>query len=138
MDLESNDRVPTGLPSEESTAFNSPVDRLSEKKEDEETVASPVTTPTPGADDFPDGGLVAWCVVVGVSQLNRFFVFENFLMPVRSCSRRVLFSRRKLHSTRLLLDSRLTSDGSLSFGLVNAWGVRASRSLLLVDLTAHL
>ena len=68
MDLESNDRVPTGLPSEESTALNTP----SEKKDDEETVSSPVSPTPPGTGDSTDGGLAAWAVVLGVSQSNRF------------------------------------------------------------------
>jgi hypothetical protein len=76
MDLESNDhRVSTGKASGESTALNTPVDRPSEKKEeeDEETVASPVAAAAP-TDDFPDGGLAAWGVVVGVSQIAPHFV----------------------------------------------------------------
>lgn len=81
MDLESNDRVPTGLPSEESTALNTP----SEKKDDEETVSSPVSPTPPGASHSTDGGLAAWAVLLGVSQSNRFpphRLFEFFSDPV--------------------------------------------------------
>lgn len=80
-DLESNDRVPTGLPSEESTELNTP----SEKKDDEETVSSPVSPTPPGAGHSTDGGLAAWAVVLGVSQSNRFplhCLFEFFPDPV--------------------------------------------------------
>ena len=40
---------------------------LDEKAESDE--ASPVIS-TSDADDYPDGGLAAWCVVVGVSPLS--------------------------------------------------------------------
>ena len=40
---------------------------LEEKTESNE--ASPVISLS-NADDYPDGGLAAWCVVVGVSQLS--------------------------------------------------------------------
>ena len=137
MDSESNDRALTRLTSHESTALNTSEDRPSEKKEDEEeTVASPVA-PAPGPGDFPDGGFAAWCVVVGVSRLNHFpRLFEFFLMPCPVvCRLHALCSRRRLHSTSLVLNTRLTF---LSFGLVNAWGVRAFHTLPLVDVTAHL
>ena len=48
----------------------------SEKKKYEETVTSPVA-PTPGEDDYPDGGFAAWCVVLGVSRFNH-LVFSDF------------------------------------------------------------
>lgn len=61
-----NDRTPT----DESMTLNTVEGRqLEEKTEDEEKVASPVT-PTPDADEYPDGGLAAWCIVVGVSPLT--------------------------------------------------------------------
>ena len=71
---ELSDRASTGLTSDRSTALNIPGDLLSEKKEYEETVASPVA-PTVGEDDYPDGGFTAWCVVLGVSQFNHPLVF---------------------------------------------------------------
>lgn len=95
MGSESNNRVSTGLISDDSTALNTPGVCQSEKEEYEETMASPVA-PTPGEDDYPDGGFTAWCVVLGVSQLNHFLVFSVLLIRVRSCSQRVLFSRRML------------------------------------------
>jgi len=42
-------------------------DQLSEGKEEEEEIGvSPVLT-TPEVDDYPDGGLAAWSIVLGVS-----------------------------------------------------------------------
>jgi len=69
-DLESNERFPTPG---ESTTSNILEDRLSEKKEDEGVVTSPVA-PTPDVGDCTDGGFAAWCVVLGVSQLTSSFV----------------------------------------------------------------
>jgi len=69
-DLESKDQV---LTSGESTTSNVWENRLSEKKEDEGIVASPVD-PTSDVGDYPDGGFAAWCVVLGVSQ----FTFSFF------------------------------------------------------------
>ena len=79
-----SDRVSTGL-SDDSTALNTSGVRPSEKQEYEDTVASPVA-PTPGGDDYHDGGFTAWCVVLGVSQLDHSLVFSNSLMCVRSQS----------------------------------------------------
>jgi len=124
---ELSDRALTGLASDDSITLNISEVRPSEKKEYEETVASQVT-PTPDADDYPDGGVAAWCVVLGVSRLNHSFVFSNFLMRVRSCRLCVPISRRRLHSTSLASNNRLTSERSLRFGLASAWGVRAFRS----------
>jgi len=103
---ELSDRVLAGLTSDRSTVLNTPGVPLSEKKEYEETVASPVA-PTPGEDDYPDGGFTAWCVVLGVSQFNHLLVPSDFLM--RTCSLRVLFSRRRSHSTSLVSNIKLTS-----------------------------
>ena len=97
---ELSDRASTGLTSDRSTALNIPGDLLSEKKEYEETVTSPVA-PTLGEDDYPDGGFTAWCVVLGVSQSND-LVPPNCLTGVWSRRLRVLFSRRRLHSTSLM------------------------------------
>ena len=74
MDPELSDRVLASLTYDRSTALNTPGVPLSEKKEYEETVASPVA-PTVGEDDYPDGGFTAWCVVLGVSQFNHPLVF---------------------------------------------------------------
>ena len=93
--------------------------------------------PTPDADDYPDGGVTAWCVVLGVSKLNHFLVISNFLMGVRSCRLCVLISRRRLHFTSLVSNNWLTSEDSLRFGLANAWGVRGFQFLLLADVAAH-
>jgi len=73
-----------------STALNNPEVQPSEKKEYEETVTSPVAL-TPGEDDYPDGGFTAWCVVLGVSQFNYFFVFSDFF-DARAQSTCALFS----------------------------------------------
>ena len=83
MGSESSDRELTGLTPDGSTALNTSEVQPSEKKECEETVASPVA-PTPGRDDYPDGGFAAWCVVLGVSQFNNSLVFSDSLMRVRS------------------------------------------------------
>ena len=96
--------------------------------------ANPVIS-TSDADDYPDGGLAAWCVVVGVSS----FPFPEFLdfTNVGSCSLRVPSSQRRLHSLSVALNCRLTSDHPRRFGLVNAWGVRAFQILLLVGPKAN-
>ena len=44
-------------------------DRPSGEKEDEKMEASPVV-PASDASDYPDGGLAAWCIVLGVSQFS--------------------------------------------------------------------
>ena len=69
MDLESNGRTLTS----KSMTLDISEDRLSEKKEDE-IETSPVD-PVSDAGDYPDGGLVAWCVVLGVS---RFTISSSF------------------------------------------------------------
>ena len=48
---------------------NSPTDGLPDASEGKEEIvdsASLVAAPLPIVDDFPDGGLTAWLVVVGV------------------------------------------------------------------------
>jgi hypothetical protein len=62
---ESNERRWT---SDGSVTVNVPDDQPSEKEE-EDVEASP-TIPAPAMDDFPDGGLAAWSVVFGVSELT--------------------------------------------------------------------
>jgi len=78
MGPELSDRVLASLTYDRSTALNTPEVPLSEKKEYEETVASPVA-PTLGEDDYPDGGFTAWCVVLGVSQFKHLLVFSDFV-----------------------------------------------------------
>jgi len=136
MGSESGIRASTDLTSDDSTALSTPGSRPLKREEYEETVASPVT-PTPDGDDYPDGGFAAWCVVLGVSQFNHSLVFSIFLIHVRSCSVRVLFSRRRLYSTSSVSNSRLTSEDSLRFGLANSWGVRIFQTLPLGDIAAH-
>jgi len=96
--LELGTRASTGLTSNDPTVLNTLGARLLKREKYEEIVASPVA-PTPGGDDYPDGGFTAWCVVLGVSQFNHSLVFSVFLIRVRSCSVHVLFSRRRLYST---------------------------------------
>ena len=72
--MESNHKVQTF---DSSATLRSSGTRLSEKK-DEEAMASPVS-PAPDADDFPDGGLAAWLVVLGVSSL--IFSVSFFKVP---------------------------------------------------------
>jgi len=69
MGTGSSDRELAGLASDGSTALDTPEVWSPEKEEYEETVVSPVA-PTPGRDDYPDGGFTAWSVVLGVSKLN--------------------------------------------------------------------
>jgi len=104
MDSESSDRELTGPTLDGSTVLNTSEVQPSEKKECEETVVGPVA-PTQGGDDYPDGGVTAWCVVLGVSKLNNPLAFSDLLTRVRSCSLRVLISRRRLHSTSLVSNS---------------------------------
>ena len=61
-DVESNHQVQT---SDESATLHSLESRLPERI-DEKTKAGPVS-PALDTDGFPDGGLVAWLVVLGVS-----------------------------------------------------------------------
>jgi len=136
MGSELSDRALTSLASDDSMTLNTPEVQPSEKKEYEETAASKVAL-TPGVDDYPDGGVTAWCVVLGVSRLNHSLVFSNFLMRVRSCRLCVPISRRMLHSIPLVSNNWLTSEDSLRFGLANSWGVRASQIFLLADVAAH-
>jgi len=137
MGSESSTRASTGLTSDDSTASSTPGVRSPDKEEYEETVASAVA-PTPGGDDYPDGGFTAWCVVLGVSQFNHILVFSVLLIRVRSRSQRVLFLRRRLYSISLVSNNRLTSDDLLRSGPASAWGVRAFQILLLDDVVAHL
>ena len=97
--------------------------------------ANPVISAS-DADDYPDGGLAAWCVVVGVSSFP-FPRLLDFTDEVASCSLRVLSSQRTSHSLSLTLNCRLTSDDPRRFGMVNAWGVRAFQTLLLVSPKAN-
>jgi len=136
MGSELSDRGLAGLTSDGSTTLNAPGVLPSEKRGYEETVASPVAL-TPGGDDCPDGGLAAWCVVLGVSRFNHSLAFSNSLMHVRPCSVRVPFSRRRLHPTSSVSNSRLTSEDSLRFGLASAWGVRAIQILPLVGVATY-
>ena len=113
MGSESDTRTSTGLTSDDPTALNTPAAQPLKREGYQETVASPVA-PTPGRDDYPDGGFAAWCVVLGVSQFNHSFIFSVFLISVRSCSVRVLCSRRRLYSTSSVSSTRLISDSILS------------------------
>jgi hypothetical protein len=53
------------LTSDESMTFG---EGLSEEKEGEIGVNPAI--PTSNVDDYPDGGLAAWCVISGVSRLT--------------------------------------------------------------------
>ncbi|PBK79193.1 hypothetical protein ARMGADRAFT_1040977 [Armillaria gallica] len=59
--------------------------------------------------DFPDGGLRAWLVIVGLYRLGRF---------ARLCAARF---QRELLSTGMIILSELTYQSR--FGFINAWGV---------------
>ena len=63
MDLGPSERTPT---SDGSVTLKFVEDRPSGEKEDVEIEASPVLS-TPDLDDYPDGGLAAWSIVLGVS-----------------------------------------------------------------------
>ena len=64
MDLGASELTPT---SDGSVILKFAEDRpVEEKEEDEETGTSPVLA-TPDVDDYPDGGLAAWSIVLGVS-----------------------------------------------------------------------
>lgn len=66
MGLKLGERVPTYDGSVTLDAVDDQT--LEEKVEDEGIEIGPVL-PTPDGDDYPDGGLAAWCVVLGVSSL---------------------------------------------------------------------
>jgi len=64
MDSRTSELTPTA---DGSTVLKFVQARLSEEKEKgEEIEASPVLT-TSDVDDYPDGGLAAWSIVLGVS-----------------------------------------------------------------------
>ena len=68
LGLDQNER---SLTSDESVTFGG---EPSEEKEGEIGVSSAI--PTFNVDDYPDGGLAAWCVVLGVSQFSISSSFE--------------------------------------------------------------
>jgi len=110
--LESNERV---LTSDESMTLDALESRPSETKEDKEIEVSSVVS-TPGASDidYPDGGLAAWCVVLGVSQMA-ILASSSFSDQVRACSIPVPLSQRRLHfsSSSQNINRRLISCVSL-------------------------
>jgi len=61
MDLGPIERTPT---SDGSVMLKFVEDRPVEEKEEIEVSSA---LPTPDVDDYPDGGLAAWCIVLGVS-----------------------------------------------------------------------
>jgi len=61
MDLEPSERTPT---SDGSMMLKFVEGRSLEEKEEIEVSSA---LPTPDVDDYPDGGLAAWCIVLGVS-----------------------------------------------------------------------
>ena len=71
-DVESNHQVHT---SDESVTLHSLESRRSETR-DEKTKAGPLS-PALDEDAFPDGGLAAWLVVLGVSPSISSFVFQG-------------------------------------------------------------
>ena len=62
MDSGASELTPT---SDGSVMLKFVEDRPLEEKKDEEIGGSPVLT-TPDVDEYPDGGLAAWSVVLGV------------------------------------------------------------------------
>lgn len=127
-DLASDGRIPN---SDESMTLNIVEDGPLGGKEDETEVGTIISN----ADDFPDGGLSAWSVVLGVSPL---------LIPVcRSLLIRLghvvyLCHLRDVgHTTDFIPNHRFTPNHSRRFGLVNAWGVSAFRTLSPVDVMAN-
>ena len=66
-DMGSTGRIPNS--DESVTLGDTTEDGPSEGKEEGEIEAGPVTS-TFDADDYPDGGLAAWSVVLGVSPLT--------------------------------------------------------------------
>lgn len=86
MSPESDERR---LTSDGSVTVNVSYDLQSDKKEEEDTEASP-TTPTPVTDDFPDGGLAAWSIVFGstcaifatLGLVNAWGVFQSYYQRV--------------------------------------------------------
>jgi len=115
-DLASDGRIPN---SEESVTLNIVEGGSLGGKED-----GPVIS-TLNVDDYPDGGLAAWSVVLGVSPLTNPSLSE-FTDQAWSCSLRVPSSRRRSHSTDFVPNHRFTSNYTHRFGLVNSWGVRHS------------
>ena len=63
MDLGPSERTPT---SDGSVTLKYVEDRPLDEKDEEIIEASPIFC-TPDLDDYPDGGLAAWSVVLGVS-----------------------------------------------------------------------
>ena len=76
------------------------------KNEDEESKLGPIVVIS-AADDYPDGGLAAWCVVLGVIP-SIFPCLLGIADGVWSCHRPLVYSsRRKLCSMTAALSSQL-------------------------------
>lgn len=67
--------------SDGSVTVSIPDDRPSEKKEEEDLEVAPVI-PKSEADDCPDGGFAAWCIVLGVSKLAILSALNIFLITL--------------------------------------------------------
>jgi len=66
VDLGTSELTPT---SDGSVTLKFVEDRSLEEKGEEEIGGNPVLA-TPDVDDYPDGGLAAWSIVLGVSTLT--------------------------------------------------------------------
>ena len=75
------------------------------KNEDEEFKLGPIVVISP-TDDYPDGGLAAWCVVLGV--IPSFFpCLPGLANGIWSCRPLVYSSQRELRSMTTALSSQL-------------------------------
>ena len=94
--------------------------------DEDKTVDPKAGNAPPPNDGFPDGGLRAWLVVVGVSLEFFYFYFlavnqggsETF--GFRACATALLRKCSLFHQNMSFFKNKITS----SFGYVNSWGVR--------------
>lgn len=98
-DLESKKRTLALETSTVDILVDLPLGDLSPKKKSEDGEAKVISIALKSnVDDYPDGGLVAWLVVVGVRPpINS--VLQDLLMTFHSCRLHVPSLRRRYHST---------------------------------------
>jgi len=81
------------------------------EKREEEIEINPAP-PVPDVDDYPDGGLAAWSIVLGVSP-SAISSPSQFTDEIGPRSLRVRFSRRRLNSTTFV-PNRLLNSGTVA------------------------
>lgn len=65
---------------DEKTILADPLGKETQDIEAGTTPPSPEPVPAHSDDDFPDGGLKAWSVVIGVSSMSRRLLVEVYIL----------------------------------------------------------